>query len=99
LSTKATDQYSGLGPTMPEVKPTVVVVGSGWASCRFMKGLDTKLYDLVWRLLGTTLCSRPSWPPPAWATCVSAIISYRIPLMIASSTIYATKQLTKVRGA
>ncbi|KAJ7964203.1 Internal alternative NAD(P)H-ubiquinone oxidoreductase [Quillaja saponaria] len=40
-------QYSGLGPTKPDEKPRVVVVGSGWAGCRLMKGLDTKIYDIV----------------------------------------------------
>ncbi|GFQ06355.1 internal alternative NAD(P)H-ubiquinone oxidoreductase a2 mitochondrial [Phtheirospermum japonicum] len=25
----------------------VVVLGSGWAACRFLKGLDTRLYDVV----------------------------------------------------
>lgn len=40
-------RYSGLGPTKPDEKPRVVVVGSGWAGCRLMKGIDTKLYDIV----------------------------------------------------
>lgn len=40
-------QYSGLRPTKPGEKPRVVVLGSGWAGCRLMKGLDTKLYDVV----------------------------------------------------
>ncbi|KAM1039901.1 hypothetical protein ACFX2I_029149 [Malus domestica] len=39
--------YSGLGPTMPGDKPRVVVLGSGWAGCRLMKGLDTEQYDIV----------------------------------------------------
>jgi hypothetical protein len=48
LSTEATtNEYSGLGPTVPQEKPRVVVVGSGWAACRLMKGLDTNLYDVV----------------------------------------------------
>ncbi|KAJ6797213.1 internal alternative NAD(P)H-ubiquinone oxidoreductase A1, mitochondrial-like [Iris pallida] len=37
----------GLGPTKPADKPRVVVLGTGWAACRFLKGLDTKLYDIV----------------------------------------------------
>eukprot|EP01018_Ginkgo_biloba_P021990 Gb_25889 [translate_table: standard] len=37
----------GLEPTKPEEKPRVVVLGTGWAGCRLMKGLDTKLYDIV----------------------------------------------------
>ncbi|TYH09749.1 hypothetical protein ES288_A07G121800v1 [Gossypium darwinii] len=40
-------QPSGLGPTKPHDKPRVVVLGSGWAGCRLMKGLDPKLYDIV----------------------------------------------------
>ncbi|KAK9153962.1 hypothetical protein Sjap_001442 [Stephania japonica] len=40
-------QYSGLGPTRPNEKPRVVVLGSGWAGCRLMKGLDTDVYDVV----------------------------------------------------
>ncbi|KAK4773699.1 hypothetical protein SAY87_028718 [Trapa incisa] len=40
-------EWSGLGPTKPEEKPRVVVLGSGWAGCRLMKGLDTSVYDVV----------------------------------------------------
>ena len=40
-------EYSGLEPTKPHEKPRVVVLGSGWAGCRLMKGLDTQLYDIV----------------------------------------------------
>ncbi|OMO90425.1 FAD-dependent pyridine nucleotide-disulfide oxidoreductase [Corchorus olitorius] len=40
-------QPSGLGPTKPNEKPRVVVLGSGWAGCRLMKGLDPSLYDIV----------------------------------------------------
>ncbi|RDX69340.1 Internal alternative NAD(P)H-ubiquinone oxidoreductase A1, mitochondrial [Mucuna pruriens] len=40
-------EYSGLGPTKPEEKPRVVVLGSGWAGCRLMKGLDPRMYDIV----------------------------------------------------
>ncbi|RVW93528.1 Internal alternative NAD(P)H-ubiquinone oxidoreductase A2, mitochondrial [Vitis vinifera] len=38
---------SGLGPTSSKEKPRVVVLGSGWARCRAMKGLDTNIYDVV----------------------------------------------------
>lgn len=37
----------GLEATKPNEKPRVVVLGTGWAGCRFLKGLDTKLYDIV----------------------------------------------------
>ncbi|XP_004490609.1 internal alternative NAD(P)H-ubiquinone oxidoreductase A2, mitochondrial-like isoform X1 [Cicer arietinum] len=40
-------RYAGLGPTKPHEKPRVVVLGTGWAGCRFMKGLDSKIYDIV----------------------------------------------------
>ncbi|CAN1810793.1 Internal alternative NAD(P)H-ubiquinone oxidoreductase A1, mitochondrial [Linum perenne] len=40
-------KYPGLEATKPGQKPRVVVLGSGWAACRFMKGLDTKIYDVV----------------------------------------------------
>ncbi|EEF36776.1 Rotenone-insensitive NADH-ubiquinone oxidoreductase, mitochondrial precursor, putative [Ricinus communis] len=40
-------QYAGLPPTKPGEKPRLVVLGSGWAGCRLMKGIDTKLYDVV----------------------------------------------------
>ncbi|KAG2709156.1 hypothetical protein I3760_05G225600 [Carya illinoinensis] len=40
-------QYSGLAPTRPGEKPRVVILGSGWAGCRLMKGLDAELYDVV----------------------------------------------------
>ncbi|MBA0587569.1 internal alternative NAD(P)H-ubiquinone oxidoreductase A1, mitochondrial [Gossypium raimondii] len=40
-------QASGLGPTKADEKPRVVVLGSGWAGSRLMKGLDPKLYDIV----------------------------------------------------
>lgn len=40
-------QPSGLGPTKPNEKPRVVVLGSGWAGCRLMKGLDPEMYDIV----------------------------------------------------
>lgn len=38
---------SGLEPTKPNEKPRVVVMGSGWAGCRMMKGIDTNIYDVV----------------------------------------------------
>ncbi|KAI3832953.1 hypothetical protein MKW98_025837 [Papaver atlanticum] len=37
----------GLEATKPGEKPRVVVLGTGWASCRFLKGLDTSIYDVV----------------------------------------------------
>ncbi|XP_050212933.1 internal alternative NAD(P)H-ubiquinone oxidoreductase A1, mitochondrial-like [Mercurialis annua] len=40
-------KYPGLEATKPGEKPRVVVLGTGWAACRFMKGLDTKIYDVV----------------------------------------------------
>ncbi|KAI6705010.1 hypothetical protein NL676_007972 [Syzygium grande] len=41
------DRYPGLEPTKPGEKPRVVVLGTGWAACRFMKGLDVNMYDIV----------------------------------------------------
>ncbi|KAJ7541713.1 hypothetical protein O6H91_10G072500 [Diphasiastrum complanatum] len=41
------EKLSALKPTTKEQKPRVVVLGSGWAGCRLMKDLDTRLYDLV----------------------------------------------------
>ncbi|XP_052201106.1 internal alternative NAD(P)H-ubiquinone oxidoreductase A1, mitochondrial-like [Diospyros lotus] len=38
---------AGLGPTKPKEKARVVVLGSGWAGCRLMKGINTGLYDVV----------------------------------------------------
>lgn len=40
-------RYPGLEATKPGEKPRVVVLGTGWAACRFLKGLDTKVYDAV----------------------------------------------------
>ncbi|XP_068324188.1 internal alternative NAD(P)H-ubiquinone oxidoreductase A1, mitochondrial-like [Pyrus communis] len=40
-------KYTGLEATRPGEKPRVVVLGTGWAACRFLKGLDTKVYDVV----------------------------------------------------
>lgn len=39
--------YPGLEATRPGEKPRVVVLGTGWAACRFLKELDTKIYDVV----------------------------------------------------
>ncbi|KAG6506915.1 internal alternative NAD(P)H-ubiquinone oxidoreductase A2, mitochondrial-like [Zingiber officinale] len=40
--------YAGLGPTRPGLdKPRLVVLGTGWAGCRLMKGVDARLYDIV----------------------------------------------------
>ncbi|KAK6917481.1 FAD/NAD(P)-binding domain [Dillenia turbinata] len=44
------DEFSsflGLEATRPGEKPRVVVLGTGWAACRFLKGIDTKIYDVV----------------------------------------------------
>lgn len=41
------EKLPGLEATKPGEKPRVVVLGTGWAGCRFLKGLDTKLYDVV----------------------------------------------------
>ncbi|XP_057869626.2 internal alternative NAD(P)H-ubiquinone oxidoreductase A1, mitochondrial [Cryptomeria japonica] len=38
---------AGLGPTKAGEKARVVVLGTGWAGSRVIKGLDTKLYDVV----------------------------------------------------
>ncbi|KAM7496435.1 hypothetical protein LguiA_020849 [Lonicera macranthoides] len=40
-------EEAGLGPTTGGEKPRVVVLGSGWAGCRLLKGIDTKIYDVV----------------------------------------------------
>ncbi|GAV59492.1 Pyr_redox_2 domain-containing protein [Cephalotus follicularis] len=40
-------RFAGLEATRPGEKPRVVVLGTGWAACRFMKGLNTNLYDVV----------------------------------------------------
>ncbi|XP_038712048.1 internal alternative NAD(P)H-ubiquinone oxidoreductase A2, mitochondrial-like [Tripterygium wilfordii] len=40
-------RFPGMEATKPGEKPRVVVLGTGWAACRFLKGLDTKIYDVV----------------------------------------------------
>ncbi|CAN4079021.1 unnamed protein product [Withania somnifera] len=40
-------RYPSLEATKQGEKARVVVLGSGWAACRFLKGLDTKMYDVV----------------------------------------------------
>lgn len=40
-------RYAGLEATKPGEKPRVVVLGTGWAACRFLKGIDTRIYDVV----------------------------------------------------
>ncbi|XP_071736186.1 internal alternative NAD(P)H-ubiquinone oxidoreductase A1, mitochondrial-like [Rutidosis leptorrhynchoides] len=40
-------RYGSLGATKPGDKPRVVVLGTGWAACRFLKGIDTTVYDVV----------------------------------------------------
>ncbi|KAJ4975851.1 hypothetical protein NE237_000957 [Protea cynaroides] len=37
----------GLEATGPNEKSRVVVLGTGWAACRLLKGLDTNIYDAV----------------------------------------------------
>ncbi|XP_031496055.1 internal alternative NAD(P)H-ubiquinone oxidoreductase A1, mitochondrial-like [Nymphaea colorata] len=44
---KAVQKFPGLGPTKSDQKPRIVVLGSGWGACRFLKGVDTKIYDVV----------------------------------------------------
>lgn len=39
--------YAGLEATKPGEKPRVVVLGTGWGACRFLKGLDTNIYDVI----------------------------------------------------
>jgi NADH:ubiquinone reductase (non-electrogenic) len=46
-SVKHVEYASSLQPTKPHEKPRVVVLGSGWAGCRLMKGLDPHIYDIV----------------------------------------------------
>ncbi|KAE8646949.1 internal alternative NAD(P)H-ubiquinone oxidoreductase A1, mitochondrial [Cucumis sativus] len=46
-SAEALSRPPGLGPTASGEKPRVVVLGSGWAGCRLMKGLDTSIYDVA----------------------------------------------------
>ncbi|ONK75952.1 uncharacterized protein A4U43_C03F22290 [Asparagus officinalis] len=41
------EDLPGLGPTKIGEKPRVVVLGTGWAGCRFLKELDTEMYDIV----------------------------------------------------
>ncbi|XP_030447353.1 internal alternative NAD(P)H-ubiquinone oxidoreductase A2, mitochondrial [Syzygium oleosum] len=47
LAAAAAREQPDLAPTRPGEKPRVVVLGSGWAGCRLMKGLDTNAYDVV----------------------------------------------------
>ncbi|XP_030488207.2 internal alternative NAD(P)H-ubiquinone oxidoreductase A2, mitochondrial [Cannabis sativa] len=46
-TTTTTTKYPGLEATRSSEKPRVVVLGTGWAACRFLKGLDTNIYDVV----------------------------------------------------
>ncbi|CAH9141721.1 unnamed protein product [Cuscuta epithymum] len=46
-SEQESPKYPTLEATKPGEKPRVVVLGSGWAACRFLKGLDTSVYDVV----------------------------------------------------
>ncbi|PWA46189.1 NADH dehydrogenase [Artemisia annua] len=45
--TDSNSGYASLEATKPGDKPRVVVLGTGWAACRFLKGLDTTIYDVV----------------------------------------------------
>uniref|UniRef100_A0A1D1Z9W0 NADH:ubiquinone reductase (non-electrogenic) n=1 Tax=Anthurium amnicola TaxID=1678845 RepID=A0A1D1Z9W0_9ARAE len=47
LSSSSSSSLPGLEATKAGQKPRVVVLGTGWAACRFMKGLDTHTYDVV----------------------------------------------------
>ncbi|CAN6453425.1 unnamed protein product [Victoria cruziana] len=38
---------ASLKPTKPDEKPRIVVLGTGWAACRFLKSVNTKIYDVV----------------------------------------------------
>ncbi|KAK9051743.1 hypothetical protein SSX86_028371 [Deinandra increscens subsp. villosa] len=40
-------RYGNLEATKPGDKPRVVVLGTGWAACRFLKGIDTTMFDVV----------------------------------------------------
>ena len=40
-------EYPSLEATKAGEKPRVVVLGTGWAACRFLKGIDTTIYDVV----------------------------------------------------
>ncbi|XP_074295017.1 internal alternative NAD(P)H-ubiquinone oxidoreductase A2, mitochondrial-like [Silene latifolia] len=46
-STAHISKNAGLGPTRSNEKPRLVVLGSGWAGCRLIKDIDTKVYDVV----------------------------------------------------
>ncbi|KAF3780072.1 hypothetical protein EJ110_NYTH26266 [Nymphaea thermarum] len=37
----------GLSPTKLVEKPRIVVLGTGWAACRFLKSVNTKTYDVI----------------------------------------------------
>ncbi|KAG9140425.1 hypothetical protein Leryth_022944 [Lithospermum erythrorhizon] len=40
-------KYPSLEATKIGEKPRVVVLGTGWGACRFLKGIDIKIYDVV----------------------------------------------------
>ncbi|KAL6992636.1 Internal alternative NAD(P)H-ubiquinone oxidoreductase A1, mitochondrial [Sarracenia purpurea var. burkii] len=46
-SERESPRYPTLEATKTGEKPRVVVLGTGWAACRFLKGIDTKIYDVV----------------------------------------------------
>lgn len=47
FSADAQSNHPGSRPTKGDEKPRVVVLGTGWAGCRLMKDIDTKIYDVV----------------------------------------------------
>ncbi|KAK1401556.1 internal alternative NAD(P)H-ubiquinone oxidoreductase A1, mitochondrial-like [Heracleum sosnowskyi] len=61
--------YSSLEATKPGEKPWVVVLGTGWVACRFVKGNNTKIYYVV--------CTSPRnhvvFTPVLASTCVGTL--------------------------
>ncbi|XP_051143599.1 internal alternative NAD(P)H-ubiquinone oxidoreductase A1, mitochondrial-like [Andrographis paniculata] len=47
FGTDAVNRRPGLEPTKGDEKPRVVVLGTGWAGCRLIKDIDTKIYDII----------------------------------------------------
>ncbi|CAI5458123.1 unnamed protein product [Closterium sp. Yama58-4] len=46
-TTTAAWQGGRMPPTAAGEKPRVVVLGSGWAACRFLRDVDTRVWDVV----------------------------------------------------
>lgn len=40
-------EFIGLPATTKAHKPRIVVLGTGWAACRLLKDLDTRIYDII----------------------------------------------------